>query len=344
MSLLCWPHGLKPQVNYESSAKKTLFKSRASELRQQNFLGLFSAGMTLLIQIWLFLKKNKKKQCTRHYCWLITFWWLIGHWLIIERVPVRTKSISAGKLCLILQYLICLSLLNQREFSVSVCFCPEKSSYTITKTFAGHGADMKRTCALWWRGESDQTLWPLTSDTSAIAMAATSRWDRWDSSAATQKWKVLWAMKCVSFGPFFALQLLFLRHIEALCPGLWGFGGVGDKRLSYSITWFCSWSPCVNCSIRLSQFLSRMPNLRLRIFVSRLYFCDMEDSREREGLRMLTKAGVQISVMSYKGECSSNEGVTHCIDTLTVGHAAWQFCIASLFFRLFLLLANICGS
>lgn len=46
-----------------------------------------------------------------------------------------------------------------------------------------------------------------------------------------------------------------------------------------------------------------MPNLRLRIFVSRLYFCDMEDSLEREGLRMLTKAGVRISVMSYKGVC-----------------------------------------
>lgn len=96
-------------------------------------------------------------------------------------------------------------------------------------------------------------------------------------------------------------QLLFLRYLGALCPGLWGYGGTGERRLSYSITWFCSWSPCANCSIRLCQFLSRMPNLRLRIFVSRLYFCDLEDSREREGLRMLTKAGVQITVMTYKG-------------------------------------------
>lgn len=83
---------------------------------------------------------------------------------------------------------------------------------------------------------------------------------------------------------------------------MWGCGGTGDRRLSYSITWFCSWSPCANCSYRLSQFLNRTPNLRLRIFVSRLYFCDMEDSQEREGLRMLKKAGVQITVMSYKGE------------------------------------------
>lgn len=95
--------------------------------------------------------------------------------------------------------------------------------------------------------------------------------------------------------------MLFLRYLGALCPGLLGCGVAGEKRLSYSITWFCSWSPCANCSIRLAQFLSQMPNLRLRIFVSRLYFCDIEDSQEQEGLRMLKKAGVQLTVMTYKG-------------------------------------------
>ncbi|XP_055019985.1 single-stranded DNA cytosine deaminase isoform X2 [Boleophthalmus pectinirostris] len=96
-------------------------------------------------------------------------------------------------------------------------------------------------------------------------------------------------------------QILFLRYLSALCPGLWGLGDSEEsKRLSYSITWFCSWSPCVNCSIKLSQFLTKTPNLRLRIFVSRLYFCDLEESREREGLRMLKRAGVQITVMKYK--------------------------------------------
>ncbi|XP_061676453.1 single-stranded DNA cytosine deaminase [Syngnathoides biaculeatus] len=95
------------------------------------------------------------------------------------------------------------------------------------------------------------------------------------------------------------VELLFLRYLGALCPGVWG-SGEGHQRLSYSITWFCSWSPCANCSVTVSQFLRRMPNLRLRIFVARLYFCDMEDSREREGLRMLQEAGVQVTVMSYK--------------------------------------------
>lgn len=102
--------------------------------------------------------------------------------------------------------------------------------------------------------------------------------------------------------------MLFLRYLGALCPGLWGYGVSGERRLSYSITWFCSWSPCADCSLRLAQFLSQMPNLRLRIFVSRLYFCDMEDSREREGLRMLKKAGVHLTVMSYKGN-----GINLCI-------------------------------
>lgn len=48
--------------------------------------------------------------------------------------------------------------------------------------------------------------------------------------------------------------------------------------------------------------MSQMPNLRLRIFVSRLYFCDDEDSLEREGLRCLQRAGVQVTVMTYKGK------------------------------------------
>uniref|UniRef100_A0A8C7DTE8 Activation-induced cytidine deaminase n=1 Tax=Oncorhynchus kisutch TaxID=8019 RepID=A0A8C7DTE8_ONCKI len=88
-------------------------------------------------------------------------------------------------------------------------------------------------------------------------------------------------------------QLLFLRLLEAgaLCPGLWGYGAPDSVGLCYSVTWFCSWSPCSDCSYRLAQFLSQTPNLRLRIYVSRLYFCDPEDSSAREGLRMLQRAG-----------------------------------------------------
>ncbi|XP_061102612.1 single-stranded DNA cytosine deaminase [Conger conger] len=95
------------------------------------------------------------------------------------------------------------------------------------------------------------------------------------------------------------VELLFLSHLGVLCPGLWGCGPGGIK-LCYSVTWFCSWSPCLDCSRRLARFVAQTPNLKLRIFVSRLYFCDSEDSGEREGLRILKRAGVQLSVMSYK--------------------------------------------
>ncbi|XP_058247581.1 single-stranded DNA cytosine deaminase [Hemibagrus wyckioides] len=95
------------------------------------------------------------------------------------------------------------------------------------------------------------------------------------------------------------VELLFLSYLGVLCPGFLG-SGVDGIRAAYAITWFCSWSPCSNCAHRLSRFMSQMPNLRLRIFVSRLYFCDEEDSQEREGLRCLQRAGVQVSVMTYK--------------------------------------------
>ncbi|XP_057197081.1 single-stranded DNA cytosine deaminase-like [Triplophysa rosa] len=97
------------------------------------------------------------------------------------------------------------------------------------------------------------------------------------------------------------VELLFLRYLGVLCPGLWG-SSVTGARMCYSVTWFCSWSPCSECAKHLAHFLSQTPNLRLRIFVSRLYFCDEEDSQEREGLRTLKRAGVQISVMTFKGK------------------------------------------
>ncbi|XP_010883228.1 single-stranded DNA cytosine deaminase [Esox lucius] len=98
------------------------------------------------------------------------------------------------------------------------------------------------------------------------------------------------------------VEVLFLRLLGAgaLCPGLWGYGTPDSGGLCYSVTWFCSWSPCSDCSYRLAQFLSQTPNLRLRIYVSRLYFCDLEDSLEREGLRLLQRAGVKITIMGYE--------------------------------------------
>ncbi|MGH0120417.1 UNVERIFIED_CONTAM: hypothetical protein FKN15_054753 [Acipenser sinensis] len=91
------------------------------------------------------------------------------------------------------------------------------------------------------------------------------------------------------------VEVLFLRYMSA-----WQI----DPRLSYSVTWFCSWSPCFSCALHLAQFLSEHPNLRLRIFAARLYFCEEKNS-EPEGLRRLKAAGVHIAVMTFTGNLSS---------------------------------------
>ncbi|MGH0115134.1 UNVERIFIED_CONTAM: hypothetical protein FKN15_070654 [Acipenser sinensis] len=88
------------------------------------------------------------------------------------------------------------------------------------------------------------------------------------------------------------VEVLFLRYMSA-----WQI----DPRLSYSVTWFCSWSPCFGCALHLAQFLSEHPNLRLRIFAARLYFCEDKNS-EPEGLRRLKAAGAHIAVMTFKGK------------------------------------------
>ncbi|MBN3305821.1 AICDA deaminase, partial [Amia calva] len=89
------------------------------------------------------------------------------------------------------------------------------------------------------------------------------------------------------------VELLFLRYLSRLWPAS------VSSAISYSVTWFCSWSPCVHCAQRLAGFLQLHPNLRLRIFVSRLYFCE-DNKQEPEGLRALKRAGAQLSVMTFK--------------------------------------------
>ncbi|KAM5262729.1 single-stranded DNA cytosine deaminase [Ctenodactylus gundi] len=86
------------------------------------------------------------------------------------------------------------------------------------------------------------------------------------------------------------VELLFLRYLSA-----WEL----DPRRCYRVTWFTSWSPCYECARRVAAFLRGNPNLSLRIFTARLYFC--EDSKaEPEGLRRLHRAGVRIRIMTFK--------------------------------------------
>ncbi|XP_068827617.1 single-stranded DNA cytosine deaminase [Capricornis sumatraensis] len=87
------------------------------------------------------------------------------------------------------------------------------------------------------------------------------------------------------------VELLFLRYISD-----WDL----DPGRCYRVTWFTSWSPCYDCARHVADFLRGYPNLSLRIFTARLYFCDKERKNEPEGLRQLHRAGVQIAIMTFK--------------------------------------------
>ncbi|NXK74097.1 AICDA deaminase, partial [Amazona guildingii] len=86
------------------------------------------------------------------------------------------------------------------------------------------------------------------------------------------------------------VEVLFLRYISA-----WDL----DPGRCYRITWFTSWSPCYDCAQHVANFLRAYPNLTLRIFTARLYFCE-DRKAEPEGLRRLHKAGAQIAIMTFK--------------------------------------------
>ncbi|XP_075409477.1 single-stranded DNA cytosine deaminase [Tenrec ecaudatus] len=86
------------------------------------------------------------------------------------------------------------------------------------------------------------------------------------------------------------VELLFLRYISD-----WDL----DPGRCYRVTWFTSWSPCYDCARHVADFLRGYPNLTLRIFTARLYFCE-DKKAEPEGLRRLHRAGVQIAIMTFK--------------------------------------------
>uniref|UniRef100_A0A8D0BCV6 Single-stranded DNA cytosine deaminase n=1 Tax=Salvator merianae TaxID=96440 RepID=A0A8D0BCV6_SALMN len=86
------------------------------------------------------------------------------------------------------------------------------------------------------------------------------------------------------------VEVRFLRYIST-----WDL----DPGHCYRITWFTSWSPCYDCARHVADFLCSYPNLTLRIFAARLYFCE-ERNAEPEGLRRLHRAGAQIAIMTFK--------------------------------------------
>ncbi|XP_077434634.1 uncharacterized protein LOC144059423 isoform X2 [Vanacampus margaritifer] len=70
------------------------------------------------------------------------------------------------------------------------------------------------------------------------------------------------------------------------------------QELNYTVTCYLSWSPCADCSEALVEFLRNNANVKLRIFVSRLYFMNMK--KNRKGLRLLNDVGAHLEVMNKK--------------------------------------------
>lgn len=92
-----------------------------------------------------------------------------------------------------------------------------------------------------------------------------------------------------------------------------------DKMLSpgekYRVTWYMSWSPCINCANAVVRFLEENENADWRIFVARLYYSNSPE--HRLGLRRLHHAGVQMNIMS-------SEDFEYCWETF-VDHQGTPF-------------------
>ncbi|XP_059827461.1 C-_U-editing enzyme APOBEC-2a [Hypanus sabinus] len=63
----------------------------------------------------------------------------------------------------------------------------------------------------------------------------------------------------------------------------------------YSITWHVSSSPCAACASKIAEYLKKSPNVRLTIFMARLFM--WEEPEIQQGLRLLKAAGCQLKIM-----------------------------------------------
>lgn len=72
-----------------------------------------------------------------------------------------------------------------------------------------------------------------------------------------------------------------------------------DRRQSYKIICYITWSPCPRCASELVDFITGNDHLNLQIFASRLYF-HWKKSFQR-GLQQLQAAGISVAVMTHTG-------------------------------------------
>ncbi|XP_070309441.1 DNA dC-_dU-editing enzyme APOBEC-3B-like [Odocoileus virginianus] len=70
-----------------------------------------------------------------------------------------------------------------------------------------------------------------------------------------------------------------------------------DRRQSYKIICYITWSPCPRCASELVDFITGNDHLNLQIFASRLYFHWKKPFQR--GLQQLQAAGISVAVMTH---------------------------------------------
>uniref|UniRef100_A0A8C9IGR4 DNA dC->dU-editing enzyme APOBEC-3F-like n=1 Tax=Piliocolobus tephrosceles TaxID=591936 RepID=A0A8C9IGR4_9PRIM len=86
-------------------------------------------------------------------------------------------------------------------------------------------------------------------------------------------------------------------HAER-CFLSWFCEDILSPNTNYEVTWYTSWSPCLDCAGEVAEFLARHSNVKLAIFTARLYY--FWDTYYQQGLCSLSEKGASVEIMDYE--------------------------------------------